>query len=310
MIVRRGGAAAGPGLAILAGAAMAFAGGGQNGADSQAKLGFDVANMDKTCKPCDDFYKYVNGGGMKNNPIPAQYPAWGPDQIMFERTEARLHEILEAAAANRSAAAGSNEQKVGDYYASCIDTKAIEAKGLKPLDGDLQSIAAMHDGASLLETAARLQEKGTGVLFGYGSDQDFADSTQVIGEVRQGGLGLPDRDYYTRDDDKSNEIRKQYIEHMTKMFVLMGDAQEKAAGEAQTVFGIETSLAKASLNNVDLRDPQKNYHMMSVADAQKLTPKWNWDAYFRAIGSAQLSKMNVSQPEFFKAMDGLLATVP
>ena len=128
----------------------------------QAKLGFDVANMDKTCKPCDDFYKYVNGGWMKKNPIPAQYPAWGPDQIMFERTEARLHEILEAAAANRSAAAGSNEQKVGDYYASCMDTKAIEAKGLKPLDGDLQSIAAMHDGASLLETAARLQEKGDG----------------------------------------------------------------------------------------------------------------------------------------------------
>jgi len=309
MILRRVCAVIGLGVAVMAGTTLAFAGGGQ-GADSQAKLGFDVANMDKTCKPCDDFYKYVNGGWMKNNPIPAQYPAWGPDQIMFERTEARLHDILEVAAASKAAAAGSNEQKVGDYYASCMDTKAIDAKGLKPIDGDLQSIAAMHDGASLLETAARLQVNGTGVLFAYGSDQDFADSTQVIGEVRQGGLGLPDRDYYTRDDDKSKEIRKQYIEHMTKMFVLMGDAQEKAAAQAQTVLGIETSLAKASLNNVDLRDPQKIYHMMRVADAQKLTPKWNWDAYFRAIGSAQLSKMNVSQPEFFKAMDGLLTSVP
>src|ERR1700744_4479265 len=151
MILRRLCAVVGLGAAILAGTTLAFAGGGQNGADSQAKLGFDVANMDKTCKPCDDFYKYVNGGWLKKNEIPPQYPAWGPAQMMFERTEARLHAILDAAAANRSAAApGSNEQKVGDYYASCIDTKAIEAKGLKPLDADLQSIAAMHDGASLL----------------------------------------------------------------------------------------------------------------------------------------------------------------
>jgi putative endopeptidase len=316
MMVRRLCAVVGLGVAILAGTTLAFAGGGgQGGADDKAKLGFDLANMDTTCKPCDDFYKYVNGGWMKKNAIPPQYPAWGPDQIMFERTEERLHEILEAAAAKQSAgsgaaAAGSNEQKVGDYYASCMDTKAIDANGYKPIDAYLQKIAAMHDGASLLETTARLQEQGTGVLFAYGSDQDFADSTQVIGEVRQGGLGLPDRDYYTRDDEKSKEIRKQYIEHMTKMFVLMGDAKEKAAGEAQTVLGIETSLAKASLNNVDLRDPQKNYHMMPLADAQKLTPKWNWDAYLRAIGSPQIAKINVAQPEFLKAMDGLLSSVP
>jgi putative endopeptidase len=310
MMLRRMCAVAGLVVAILAGTTMAFAG-RQGAADENAKLGFSVANMDTTCKPCDDFYKYINGGWMKKNPIPAQYPAWGPDQIMFERTEARLHEILEAAAANKSAAAaGSNEQKIGDYYASCIDTKAIDAKGLKPLDGYLQNISAMHDGASLLETAARLQQQGTNVLFAYGSDQDFADSTQVIGEVRQGGLGLPDRDYYTRDDEKSKEIRKQYVEHMTKMFVLMGDAKEKAAKEAESVLGIETSLARASLNSVDLRDPQKNYHMMSVADAQKLTPKWNWGTYFRAIGSPQIAKMNVARPEFLKAMDGLLASVP
>ena len=309
MMLRRLCAMAGLGVAILAGATMAFAG-GQNNADDKPNGGFDVANMDKTCKPCDDFYKYVNGGWLKKNPIPPQYPAWGPAEIMFERTENRLHEILEAAAANKSAAAGSNEQKVGDYYASCMDTKVIEQKGLKPLDAYLQEIAAIHDGASLLETGARLQAQGTGVLFAYGSDQDFADSTQVIGEVRQGGLGLPDRDYYTRDDDKSKEVRKQYVEHMTKMFVLMGDAKEKAAKEAETVLAIETSLAKASLNNVDLRDPQKSYHMMALADAQKLTPHWNWNAYFRAIGSVQISKINVAQPEFFKAMDGMLTTVP
>ena len=311
MMVRRICAVAGLGVAILAGTTLAFAGGGGGqGADDKPSGGFDVANMDKTCKPCDDFYKYVNGGWLKKNEIPPQYPAWGPAQMMFERTESRLHEILEAAAANKSAAPGSNEQKTGDYYASCMDTKAIEAKGLKPLDPYLQQIAAIHDNASLLETGARLQAQGTGVLFAYGSDQDFADSAQVIGEVRQGGLGLPDRDYYTRDDEKSKEVRKQYVEHMTKMFVLMGDGKEKAAKQAETVLGIETSLAKASLDNVALRDPQKNYHMMPVADAQKLTPHWNWDAYFRAIGSPQISKMNVAQPEFLKAMDGMLTSVP
>jgi putative endopeptidase len=310
MMLRRICATVGLVVAILCGTAMAFAGGRNGGADDQAKGGFDASNLDRTCKPCDDFYKFVNGGWMKKNAIPPQYPEWGPALMMLESTEERLHGILEAAAANKSAAAGSNEQKIGDYYATCMDTKAIDEKGLKPLDADLQRIDAMHDAASLLETGARLQAQGVGVLFQYGSDQDFADSSQVIGEVRQGGLGLPDRDYYTRDDEKSKELRKQYVEHMTKMFALMGDAKEKAGARAQTVLGIETSLAKASLNNVDLRDPQKNYHKMSVADAQKLTPHWAWDAYFAAIGGPKLSDMNVAQPEFFKAMDALLASVP
>ena len=279
-------------------------------ADDAASRGYDVANLDRTCKPCDDFHQFAVGGWLKANPIPPEYPMWGSFVTLQEKNQQALRGILEAASANASAATGSNEQKIGDFYASCMDTKSIDAQGLKPISADLAAIDAIHDTAGLLDTGARLQTQGVGVLFAFGSDQDFKDSSQVIGEANQGGLSLPDRDYYTRDDDESKKLRDQFTEHVAKLLVLAGDTQDKAAAGAKTILQIETSLAKASLTNVERRDPEKIYHKMSLADAQALTPHLSWNAYFQAVGSPKLTEINIGQPEFFKALDAMLGSVP
>ena len=298
------------GFAILTSLLAAFAGAHPLLAADDATHGYDVANLDRTCKPCDDFYQFAVGGWLKNNPIPPEFPEWGSFITLADKNEQALHGLLETAAANTPAAPGSNEQKIGDFYASCMDTKEIDAQGLKPIDAELAAIEAIHDTAGLINTGAKLQAQGVGVLFNFGSDQDFRDSSKVIGEAVQGGLSLPDRDYYTRDDEESKKLRQQFVEHVTKMFVLAGDAQEKAATEANAILRIETSLAKASMTNVERRDPEKIYHKMSVADAQALAPHLSWDAYFRAVGSPKLMEINIGQPDFFRALDGLLTSVP
>jgi putative endopeptidase len=277
--------------------------------DASPKQGFDVNNLDRTCKPCDDFFQFANGGWVKGNPIPPEYPEWGSFVTLADKNQQALRGILEAAAANTSAPAGSNEQKIGDYYASCMGTNSIDAQGLKPLAAELAAIESVHDASSLIDRGARLQAQGVGVLFAYGSDQDFQDSSKVIGEANQGGLGLPDRDYYTRDDDESKKLRQQYVEHVAKMLTLAGDAEDKATAEASTVLAIETSLAKASMTNVDLRDPQKVYHKMSLADAQALTPHLSWVGYFQSVGGAKVAEINIGQPDFFKALDAMLSSV-
>src|SRR5229473_2784255 len=220
-------------VAIFASLFAALAGGRRlMAAEDQASHGFDVADLDRTCKPCDDFHQFAVGGWLKANPVPPEYPIWGSFITLAEKNVQALHGILEAAATNTSAAPGSNEQKIGDFYASCMNTKEIDAQGLKPIAADLASIDAMHDTAGLLTTGARLQTEGVGVLFTYGSNQDFKDSSKVIGEADQGGLGLPDRDYYTRDDEESKKLRQHYVEHVAKLLVLAGDAQDKAGAEA------------------------------------------------------------------------------
>jgi putative endopeptidase len=271
--------------------------------------GFDPSNLDRTCKPCDDFFQFAVGGWLKKNPIPPEYPEWGSFITLADKNQQTLRDILEAAAANKSAAAGSNEQKIGDYYASCMDTSAIDAQGVQPLSPDLAAIDAIQDTQGLVRSLGQLQTRGVGVLFAFGSDQDFKDSSQVIGEANQGGLGLPDRDYYTRTDEKSKKLRDEYVAHVGKLFTLMGDSQDKAAGEANTVLRIETSMAQASMNKVDLRDPVKVYHKMSLTDAQALTPHFSWTAFFEAVRAPKLTEINIGQPDFFKALDGMLTSV-
>jgi len=270
--------------------------------------GFSLTNLDRTCKPCDNFYEFAMGSWMKANPIPAEYSSWGTFTQLRDNNLTALRTILEAAT-KANAPAGSNEQKIGDFYASCMDTEAIEAAGLKPIAAQLSAIDAITDRKSLDATVAKLQQQGAGVLFRFSSGQDIKDSSRVIAQASQGGLGMPDRDYYFRDDDKSKQLRADYEQHVAKMFVLAGDPPEKAAAVAKTVMSIETGLAKASRTRVELRDPEKNYHLMPLAEMNALTPDWSWPNYLREVGVPGVEQVNIRQPEFFKEVNQALSTV-
>jgi len=292
---------------FCAGLAIIDARAASRAADSPGYWGFDTANLDKTCKPCDDFFQFAMGGWMKNNPIPPEYSTWGSFTVLADKNQQALRQILEASE-RADTPAGSNEKKIGDYYASCMDTAAIDAAGTKPIDPQLQRISQMKNIADVQAIAAGLQQRGFPALFRFTSNQDAKDSTQVIAIALQGGLGLPERDYYLRADEKSKKLRDDYAKHVAKMFELLGDSPEKAAAEATTVMTIETSLAKASMSNVDLRDPNKTYHKMKVAELQSTTPNFSWDAYLRDLGHADVRELNVAQPDFFTALNAQLTS--
>jgi putative endopeptidase len=270
--------------------------------------GLDPADLDRTANACVDFDQFANGGWKARNPIPAAYPSWGSFNILAEHNRDVLHEILEATAKDTSAAPGSNEQKVGDFYATCMDTSAIDSEGLKPLQPEFDRIAAIQDRAGLEKEFEHLQSVGISVPFRVDSTQDFKDSTKVTGEIDQRGLGLPDRDYYTKEDEKSKDTRAKYVAHVAKMFELMGDSAETAAAESKTVMDIETGLAKASMTRVERRNPDNVYHLMSVAQIKTLAPHLDWDGYFEATGLAGKGEINVTAPDFFKEVDKQFAT--
>jgi putative endopeptidase len=278
-------------------------------AAADASWGFSVGNLDKTCKPCDDFYEFAMGGWMKTNPIPAEYPTWGTFTQLRDGNLTAMHTILEGTAASK-ARPGSDEQKIGDFYASCMDSSAIDSAGLKPLGEDFAAIEAINDRRSLDAEIARLQREGANVVFRFGSVQDIQDSNRVIAAASQGGLGMPDRDYYLRDDDKSKQLRADYLRHVAKMFELAGDAPETSKAEADSVMGIETTLAKASRTRVELRDPEKNYNLLPLSEIRTLTPDWSWENYLRAIAAPSVEQINIRQPDFFKAMNQELTSVP
>jgi len=267
---------------------------------------FDVTGMDTSVAACTDFYQYANGGWLKANPIPAAFPAWGVANVLNEKNRDVLHEILEAAAKNAGARKGSNEQKVGDFYATCMDETKVEADGLKPLQPELDRVARINNQGMLQEEIGHLHSIGFPSLFTSGSTQDFKNSAEVTAEIGQGGLGLPDRDYYTKTDDRSKMIRDEYLKHVAKMFELMGDDAAKASTEAQTIMALETKLAEASKTRVELRDIEKLYHRMPMAQIRDIAPTFDWPAYFQRIGLAQKADVNVTTPDFFKAMDALL----
>jgi putative endopeptidase len=285
-------------------------GGGSSAADTRsAAHGFDLANLNRSFSPCDDFYQFADGGWLKSNPVPRAWPSWASFNKLQDHNQQALHDILEQAAKDPSAQPGSNWQKIGDFYASCMDETQIESAGLKPLNLLFQQISDIKDTAALEEEIARLQHAGVNAVFQFGSEQDLKDSTQVIAAAAQGGLDLPDRQYYLDDDDHSKRLRAEYLQHVTNMFKLLGDSDEKAAAEAKTVLEVETTLAKASKKREDLRDPDANYHPMSLPQLDALSPHLSWKNYFSDVGVPSLQKLDVGQIQFFKQMDESIASV-
>ncbi len=286
------------------------AGGSPTTEDASARHGFNLANLNRSVSPCENFYQFADGGWMKNNPIPADRAAWAIFNKLRDHNESLLHEILEEASKDTKAQPGSNWQKIGDFYASCMDESQVEAVGLKPIQPELQRIAAIDNIASLQDEIARLQHGGANAVFFFGSEQDLRDSTQVIAGAGQGGLGLPDRQYYLDDDARSKQLRASYIQHVTNMFKLAGDDPSTAAAEAKSVMDAETALAKASKKREDLRDPETNYHPMTLAQLRDLTPHFSWATYFKEVGAPALASADIGQPDFFKQVDSGLANVP
>src|SRR6201993_2466526 len=220
----------------------------------------DVTAMDRSIDPCVDFFAYACGGWIRNNPIPPDQSSWDLYSKMEDENKTKLRGILEAASAP-DAGRNAVNQKIGDYYASCMDEKAIEDKGVGPLKPDMERIAKISSKSELADVASAMATDN--VLFRFESIQDFRDASQVVANADQGGLGLPDRDYYLKTDAKSEELRKAYLTHVQKMFELLGDSADRAAGEAQTVMRIETALAKGSMTRVDRRDPKKLDHKLT-----------------------------------------------
>ncbi len=285
------------------------AAGAPSGGAAGAGKPFDLANLDPGVKPCTDFFHYADGGWIKAHPIPPAYSSWGTFNELAVNNRTILRGILEKDQADKSAAPGSNNQKLGDYYSSCMDRTAVNAAGAKPLQPEFDRINHLSSLADLRAEVARLPAMGVNAMFEFGSAQDLKNSSQVIGDAAQGGLGLPDRDYYTKTDAKSVEIRKQYVAHVSKMLQLLGDNAAKSDAEAAKIMQIETKLAEASLTRVQRRAPNALYHKMDLAQLRTLAPDLDWETYFHQIGQPGMGSINVDEPGFFKTLNQQLQTV-
>ncbi|WP_323143148.1 M13 family metallopeptidase [Massilia phyllosphaerae] len=265
--------------------------------------GLDVNAMDRSADPCVDFYQYACGGWMKNNPIPADQARWSVYGKLAQDNRRYLWGILEDLA-KRQDGRSVSQQKIGDYFGACMDERAIEARGAEPLKPYFDQIAGLRSQRDLPRVLAKLHLAlaDQGLYFGFGSSQDYGDSSRVIAFAVAGGLGLPDRDSYLKTDQRSKDIRAKYVAHIANTFKLLGDTPEQAQREAARVMEIETALAKASLSRVDKRDPYKLFHKVDAKGLQALTPGFDWQAYLDELGQGKQTTFNVTEPAFFKAL--------
>ncbi len=275
--------------------------------ESKAPANPVLSALDKTADPCVDFYQFACGSWKKNNPIPSDQAIWSRFGELANRNRLVLRGILEnaAKATNRS----PNEQKIGDYYATCIDEDAINKKGIAVLKPEFARIDGLKDKAELPALLAHLHSQGIDGVFSFSSGADFKNAKEVIAQADQGGLSLPDRDYYIKDDPTSVGLRKAYVEHVTNTFKLLGDSPEKAAAEAKAVMEIETALAKGSMDRVERREPENVYHKLSQQEWQALTPSFSYTKYLTDLGTPTFTGINVATPDFYKALEAELKSV-
>jgi len=264
----------------------------------------DLTSLDREVDPCADFYAFACGGWQERNPIPPDQSSWSVYRKLYQENLRFLWGLLEEAA-RPAGKRSADQQRIGDYFAACIDTAAVDRLGAKPIEPALREIAALRDKQALAAFVGRqhLAMDSGALLFGFGSEQDAADSTQVIAGLYAGGLGLPDRDYYLKDDERSQDLRDKYAAFAKEIFRLLGDEDGVAAANAATVLAIETELARASLTRVEKRDPHAVYHKMTSAELARLGPSFDWPAYFKAAGIGRVRSLNVSEPEFVRGLE-------
>ena len=271
----------------------------------QLPPGLDTGFMDATADPCVNFAQYACGNFSKLYPTPADMPGYGPFYIMYEHTEYTLHSLLKKVESDDPART-PNEQKTGDYYASCMNKDAVQAAGLKPLQAELDRIASLKSKSELTDLLAHYQLIGVNAFFSYGEQQDYKDARKQIADVDQGGLGLPERDYYLRTGAADEKTRQQYVQHIGNMLKLMGETDDAAASDAKKIMELETALAKVSMDITSQRDPKNVYHPMMVTKLVELTPVIAWPDFFNATGAPPISDLNVANPDFFKGMNAVI----
>ena len=269
-----------------------------------------VADIDPSVNACTDFYQYASGGWLKANPVPAAFSTWGPFQELREKNFLVIRDILDNAAKVAATTKDPDTRKLGTFYGSCMDSAAAEVAGAKPLEPELARINAISNRAQLNAAIAHFQAAGMSPLFSFGTEQDPKNSSVVIVGLNQGGLGLPNRDYYTKTDANSEKIRAAYVTHIAKTFELLGKPAADAQAMATRVMALENTLALASRTPVQLRDPVANFNMIQVAALNDSTPAFNWNTFMSAVGIRGVTAIDVGQPEYFKAANAALTNIP